>query len=102
MYKQGSNHIMFLQRRQSISRRNDHEARFLLKLATHFIHQGYAAEEITILSTYADQTLHMCSVRIDTNFQIIHTILQVIKPLLFYVLCLISVHGCVSDERKHS
>lgn len=43
----------------SSSRLNEHEARFLIKLARHLILQGYEPNEITILTTYSGQMFQL-------------------------------------------
>jgi superfamily I DNA and/or RNA helicase len=39
------------------SHRNEYEANYAIKLAKHFLFQGYSAQQITILSFYSDQCL---------------------------------------------
>lgn len=41
------------------SRKNVHEAKFMIKLARHFILQGYEPEDITILAAYSGQMFCM-------------------------------------------
>jgi hypothetical protein len=41
------------------SRKNEHEAEFLLALCCHLVLQGYEPHQITILATYRGQMFHM-------------------------------------------
>lgn len=41
------------------SRKNEHEAEFLLALCRHLVLQGYEPNQITILATYRGQMFHM-------------------------------------------
>lgn len=43
----------------STSRKNIHEAKFLISFARHLLLQGYEPEDITILTTYAEQMFYL-------------------------------------------
>lgn len=54
-----SHNIYEKQERDSKSKVNEHEARFLLKLCDYLLYQGYDPSQITILATYSGQLFNL-------------------------------------------